>query len=91
MILLARLAVDRVAQGQGLGAALLMDALRRALELSRSVGVFAVEVLAIDDEAAQFYAKYGFTPLLDDPRHMYLPIRAVEQAVSAAEEKSKRN
>ena len=47
--------------------------------------VFAVEVLAVDGRAAAFYGKYGFTPLLDDPRHMYLPIRTIEEAIAASE------
>jgi GNAT superfamily N-acetyltransferase len=80
MILVARLAVDRRAQGEGLGKALLHDALQRALDISKSLGVFAVEVFAIDEQAAGFYAKFGFTLLLDDPRHMYLPTRTIEEA-----------
>lgn len=69
-------------QGIGLGEALLMDALQRSLDLSRSLGVFAVEVVAIDDRAAAFYAKYGFIPLLDNPSHMYLPMATIEGAVA---------
>lgn len=79
--LLARLAVDQAAQGQGLGAELLMDALRRCRELAAALGIFAVEVLAIDDEARRFYEKYGFAPLLDDERHLYLPMKTLEAAV----------
>ncbi len=86
VILLARLAVDQSVQRQGLGAALLADALRRSLELSRSLGVFAVEVLAIDEKATAFYARFGFTPLLDDPRHMYLPIRTIEEAIATSKQ-----
>jgi GNAT superfamily N-acetyltransferase len=86
VVLLARLAIDRSSQRQGLGEALLVDALQRALGLSRSLGVFAVEVLAMDEEASTFYAKFGFTALLDNPRHMYLPISAVEGAFSAPEQ-----
>lgn len=82
VVLLARLAVDQSVHGRGLGATLLMDALDRCLELSKSLGVFAVEVVAIDDRAAAFYGKYGFTRLLDDPRHMYLPMSAIEDAVA---------
>jgi len=59
---------------------LLKDALQRALDLSKALGVFAVEVLALNDRAAEFYAKYGFTSLRDDPQHMYLPISFVEAA-----------
>lgn len=78
VVLLARLAVDQSVQGQGLGAELLMDALRRCRELAAALGMFAVEVLAIDDEARRFDAKYGFMPLLDDGRHLYLPMKIVE-------------
>ena len=65
-----------------------MDAMCRALGISTLLGVFAVEVVAIDERAAGFYAKFGFSPLLDDPRHMYLPISVAEQAVAAAERQS---
>ena len=54
-------------------------------KLSKSLGVFAVEVLAADEQAAAFYGKYGFTPLLDNARHMYLPIRTIEAAVSLSQ------
>jgi GNAT superfamily N-acetyltransferase len=76
--LLARLAVDQAAQGRGLGIELLMDALRRCQELSGSLGIHAVEVLAIDEEARSFYQKYGFVSLLDDARHLYLPMKTIE-------------
>jgi GNAT superfamily N-acetyltransferase len=82
VVLLARLAIDGAAQGQGLGRILLVDALRRALELSASLGVFAVEVLAIDEDAIGFYTRFGFEPLLDSPRHLYMPIGAIEEAFS---------
>lgn len=81
VVLLARLAVDQSAQGQGLGEVLLLDALQRSLDLSSGLGVYAVEVDALDDAAAAFYRKYGFTPLLDDPLHLYLPITTVEDAL----------
>src|SRR5207244_10781423 len=42
VILLGRLAVDQRATGQGLGKALLRDALRRSLDLSEQLGLFAV-------------------------------------------------
>src|SRR4051794_241374 len=44
VVLLARLAVDQAVQGQGLGEALLIDALRRCLELADKLGIHAVEV-----------------------------------------------
>src|SRR5271168_4307035 len=70
VVLLGRLAVDRSAQGCGLGSLLLMDALRRIELLSDEVGIRAVEVDAIDDAARNFYLKFGFMPLIDDPNHL---------------------
>jgi GNAT superfamily N-acetyltransferase len=75
---LGRLAVDQSAQGHGLGAALLKDALRRCLSLSDSLAIYAVVVHAIDDEAKQFYMKYGFLTLLDNEKHLHLPLKTLE-------------
>jgi hypothetical protein len=38
-----------------------------------------VEVGAIDDSAKAFYLKYGFAPLLDDQRHLFLPIQVIRK------------
>ncbi len=78
--LLGRLAVDRAAQGHHLGATLLGDALQRCLELSEQLGIFAVEVVAIDREAKAFYQKYGFVPLPDHELHLYLPMQTLTRA-----------
>lgn len=78
-ILLGRLAVDATARGKGLGKFLLMDAAKRALDVSEHLGVVAVHVHALDDEARAWYAKYGFTPLLDQERHLMLPIETIRK------------
>jgi GNAT superfamily N-acetyltransferase len=75
--LLGRLAVDKSAQGRGLGEELLMDALRRCLELSDKLGIFAVEVMAMDAEAKRFYLKYGFVSLVDNDLHLFLPVKTI--------------
>lgn len=75
---LARLAVDRTAQGQRLGETLLLNALEKALSGSRTLAAYAVEVIAIDEAARAFYEKYGFKGLLDDRRHLFLPMKTVE-------------
>lgn len=77
VILLARLAVDRSAQGNRLGERLLLNALQRSLDVSENLGAQAVEVDALDDAAVAFYVKYGFAPLLDDPKHLYLPMATI--------------
>jgi GNAT superfamily N-acetyltransferase len=77
---LGRLAVDQSAQGRGLGEELLADALRQCLELSETLGLYAVEVLAIDTAAKDFYMKYGFARLEDDELHLYMPMTAVRES-----------
>jgi GNAT superfamily N-acetyltransferase len=71
-IRLGRLAVDRAFQGQGLGGALLVDALQRA---SRSeIAAHALIVDAKDEAAARFYQHHGFLALPDTPLVLFLPI-----------------
>jgi GNAT superfamily N-acetyltransferase len=78
-ILLGRLAVDLSVRGHGLGSTLLMDALHRALAIADQLGVFAVHVHAIDDDAKTFYAHFGFQSLIDQDRHMLLPIETIRK------------
>jgi len=77
VVLLGRLAVDRRRQGLGLGSFLLIDAMRRVQQIAEHVGVRAIEVDSIDATAQQFYLKFGFKLLLDDPHHLYLPMSAI--------------
>lgn len=77
--LLGRLAVDKSAQGQGLGERLLFDALFRAQQVASQMGTFALVVDALNDQAAQFYLRYGFKTLADDPRHLYLSIKEIRK------------
>lgn len=77
--LLGRLVVDQTQQRQGLGRLLLLDALRRAQRMSETIGLFAVEVLALDAAARAFYLRYGFLPLQDDALHLYLSMKIIRQ------------
>jgi GNAT superfamily N-acetyltransferase len=79
--LLARLAVDESAKGKGLGKILLVDALTRCVALSEQLGLHAVEVDAIDEEAKAFYEKFGFVALNDRALHLYLPIATIVSAL----------
>ena len=56
----ARLAADRRAQGMHLGASLLQDAVDRCLAVSHNTGVRAILVHALHHKAQQFYEHYGF-------------------------------
>jgi predicted GNAT family N-acyltransferase len=76
--LLGRLAVDSRFQGKGVGKLLLIDALKRSYEISKTIGSFAVVVDPIDKDAENFYAKYGFIKLPDSGK-MFLPMRTINQ------------
>ena len=60
VIVLARLAVDQKFQGQGIGRALLRDAVIRGVNISKEVAFRAITTHPLDDEAANFYIKFGF-------------------------------
>lgn len=76
--LLGRLAVDYRFQGQGIGKILLVDALKRSYELSKTIGSFAVVVDPIDLGAEKFYEKYGFIKLPHSGK-MFLPMKTIGQ------------
>jgi predicted N-acetyltransferase YhbS len=82
--LLARLAVDKSWQGQGIGARLLAYALHVAVEGAESIASAVIEVDAKDDTAQSFYAKFGFRSLTDDRLHMFLPMKIARQAIGKA-------
>lgn len=77
--LIGRLAVDRRNQGRRLGEYLLMDALRRSLENTATVGSIAIVVDAKDENARNFYRRYDFISLPDQSDRLFLPMGAVEQ------------
>ncbi|MEW6645458.1 MAG: GNAT family N-acetyltransferase [Pseudomonadota bacterium] len=80
---IGRLAVDRRHAGQGLGADILSDALRRIAVASQSIGIGAVLVHAKDDAAKRFYLRCAeFIEYPDDSRTLFLPIETVVAAFS---------
>jgi len=77
--IMGRLAIDLHFQGLGFGSLLLIDALKRSYDTSvNSVASMAVIVDPIDQEAAEFYIKYGFI-LLPESKRMFLPMTTIEQ------------
>lgn len=83
VVLLARLAVDLNYQGRNIGEGLLREALLKILEASSLIGVRAVLVLAKNQMAADFYARYGFVPSPVDPFHMLLILKDIAKIVGA--------
>jgi GNAT superfamily N-acetyltransferase len=64
---LARLAVDRRWQGQGVGGPLLLAAGRRCLLAAAEVGGVVLVSDAKNERVAGWYASYGAVPLLNMP------------------------
>lgn len=81
IVLLARLAVDQREQRQGLGPALLKDALQRAYAGAEIIGGRAILVHAIDPEAAMFYRKYGFESCPGFELHLMLLMKDVRASL----------
>jgi GNAT superfamily N-acetyltransferase len=81
--LLGRLAVDQSAQGQGLGRLCLLRAMAQVEYASRDIGIHALVLNALDDEARAWYLRlnFGFQSLLDDPHHLYLPVETIRRSV----------
>lgn len=76
---MGRLAVDQAFKGQGLGGALLADALNRAAR--SEIAAYALMVDAKDDAAAAFYLHHGFIALPESPRTLFLPLATVQPRV----------
>ena len=75
MALLGRLAVDRSRQGQGLGLALLRDAVERTQAASAILGIRGLLVHALSEEAKAFYERYGFVASPVRPMLLVMSLR----------------
>jgi GNAT superfamily N-acetyltransferase len=78
LMVLARLAVAVEHQGQGLGAALLKDAIGRTLAAADIAGIRALAVHAKDGRAQGFYAHFGFRPSPSDPLHLFVLLKDLQ-------------
>lgn len=81
VMVLGRLAVDRKWQGAGLGSGLLRDALLRTYNVSQQVGIRALLVHALSDEAKNFYLCHGFMQSPIEPMTLMLNLRDVQYAL----------
>ena len=81
---LARLAVDRSAQGQGLGGQLLLSAGGRCLRAAAEVGGLVLVIDAKNSRVAQWYVSYGALPVLDAPLTLMLPLTTIQDVLKAS-------
>jgi ribosomal protein S18 acetylase RimI-like enzyme len=80
--LIGRLAVDQHCCGQGLGGALVIDAVRRAA--GADPAIFALVVDAKDETAVAFYEHLAFRRFISRPMSLYIPIATALKAVDEA-------
>ena len=80
VVIIGRLAIDRNFQNQGIGKGLLRDAIARIITASQTIGIRAILVHALHDNAATFYKKYDFIASPSNALTLLLP---VETAVAA--------
>ena len=79
IMILARLAVASMAQGRGLGAGLLRDAMLRTVQAADIAGIRAFVTHAKNDQARAFYEHFDFVPLVTDPYHLYCLIKDIRR------------
>lgn len=82
IMLLARLAVGRQWQRQGVGSALLKDAMLRTLQAADLAGIRAFAVHAKDEDAQRFYLEFDFVPSPTDPLHLFVPLKDVRRIIA---------
>jgi GNAT superfamily N-acetyltransferase len=78
--LIARLAVDKHYTGKEYGEWLLIDALKKLLSASETVGFPAVVVDA-KDGSAQFYEKFGFRAFKNTSGKLFITMSDIQQSI----------
>ncbi len=81
VVVLARLAVARSHQGQGLGRALFQDAARRVIHAAEAIGIRGLLVHALSEEAKAFYLRLGLDPSPLDPMTLMAAIADLRAAL----------
>jgi len=82
VVLLGRLAVNQSMQGRGLGKLCLLRAITQVEMAAREIGIHALVVDALDEEAHTWYLRLGlgFETLQDDPNHLSLLVETIRQS-----------
>jgi GNAT superfamily N-acetyltransferase len=83
VMILARLAVDAAHQRQGLGRALLKNALLRTAQAADIAGIRCLLVHAKDDTARKWYENWEFESSPTDPYHLFLLLKDLKALLGA--------
>jgi GNAT superfamily N-acetyltransferase len=82
VVVLARLAVDRGRQGQGLGRAMFRDAAQRVVQAADTIGFAELWSMQFRKKARRFYETLGFDPCPAEAMTLILTLQDVRAALS---------
>ena len=82
-IRLGRLAVAQDHQRQGIGKTLLVAAMEKFIEIFQAAGGIGLFVDAKDRDAKLYYEQFGFIPLPDNELELFLPVKAIGEALKS--------
>ncbi|MGD1075178.1 MAG: GNAT family N-acetyltransferase [Thermodesulfovibrionales bacterium] len=82
VLVLGRLAIDLRYQNQGIGSALLRDAVIRAGKVSGDAGIFALMVHALSEQARRFYLSRGFVESPFQPMTLMITLATVRSILA---------
>lgn len=85
VLLLGRLAIDKNYHNNGLGSALLRDAMIRAVSVAGDAGVFAILVHALSEQAKRFYISRGFVESPLQPMTLIMTLETVRLILAEPE------
>jgi ribosomal protein S18 acetylase RimI-like enzyme len=80
VVLMGWMGRDMAFRGTGTGSMLLYDAMSRVAKAP--VGAYAICADAIDEDAAAFYLRHQFQPLVSRPQSLFLPMKTALALVS---------
>ncbi len=83
VMVIGRLAVDQGHRGPGIGKGLLRDAILRAIAAGEIVGIRALLVHAISQEARKFYERCGFRSSPIDPMTLMITLVEAKNALGS--------
>jgi GNAT superfamily N-acetyltransferase len=86
VMVIGRLATDQSIQGQGIGPALLRNAILRTLQAAEIAGIRAILVHAISARAKRFYEKWGFISSPIEPLTLMITVTEARKAVTEKSE-----
>ncbi|MDD9303022.1 MAG: GNAT family N-acetyltransferase [Desulfobacter sp.] len=76
---IARLAVAKGLQNQGIGRYLMINAIYRTIKISQNAGITGLFVDSKNQKVKKYYQKFGFIPLPDTPLSLFLPLETLLQ------------